>query len=299
MRKLQPFIAPIVATGALALVAGLAAAPAQAGDPGARTMPRLVDVRAAHHPGFDRVVFEFAGPLPDHDVGYVDDLVQDGSGRSMRIAGQAILQVRFTDAEAHNGKGRPTVRKRTAYALPNVLTSVLASDFEGVVTYGVGLTKQTKPTVFTLSAPSRVVVDVPARFATEWRSVYFLDKDRFDAGTSPYVRAVVRPVRPRTPATGVMDRLFAGPTPAERKDGLRRVRSNARDYANLRIAEGIARVRLTAGCSSGGSTFTVADEIQPTLRQFDTVDWVKVYGPARHTADPHGSTDSIPACLEP
>jgi hypothetical protein len=37
----------------------------------------------------------------------------------------------------------------------------------------------------------------------------------------------------------------------------------------------------------------------PTLRQFDSVDWVKVYGPAGHTADPTGPSDSIPDCLNP
>lgn len=299
MRKLRSFIAPTVVAGALALVGGLAVAPAQAGGDERRTMPRLVDVRAATHPGFDRVVFEFSGPLPDYNVQYVDELTQDGSGRTMRIAGQATLQLGFVNAAAHNGKGKPTVRKRTAYALPNVMTTVRASDFEGVVTYGIGLAERTPVKVFTLSAPSRVVVDIGADFATQWRSVYFLDKDNYIAGKSPYLRAVVRPVLPLTPATGVMDRFFAGPTPEERKDGLRRVRSHARDFADLRIDDGVAHVRLTGGCNSNGSTFTIADEIQPTLRQFDNVDAVKVYDPAGQTADPHGSTDSIPACLEP
>jgi hypothetical protein len=53
------------------------------------------------------------------------------------------------------------------------------------------------------------------------------------------------------------------------------------------------------GCSSGGSTVTIAGEIMPTLRQFATVDWVKIYGPGGHTADPTGPTDSIPDCLNP
>ena len=109
----------------------------------------------------------------------------------------------------------------------------------------------------------------------------------------------MRPVRPGTPATGLMDRLFAGPLPAERRAGLRLVRSRATGYADLAVAGGVARVRLTGGCSSGGSTVTVAGSILPTLRHLPTVEWVKILDPAGQTADPTGSTDSVPACLEP
>ena len=37
----------------------------------------------------------------------------------------------------------------------------------------------------------------------------------------------------------------------------------------------------------------------PTLKQFATVDHVKIYDPEGQTARPTGATDSIPACLEP
>jgi hypothetical protein len=104
---------------------------------------------------------------------------------------------------------------------------------------------------------------------------------------------------PATPATGLLDRLFAGATPAERAHDLRAIRSGATGFVIRSITDGIARVRLTGGCSSGGSTVTVAGEIMPTLRQLDTVDWVKIYNPAGHTEHPFGHRDSIPACLEP
>ncbi|WP_439657916.1 hypothetical protein ACSHWB_36780 [Lentzea sp. HUAS TT2] len=63
--------------------------------------------------------------------------------------------------------------------------------------------------------------------------------------------------------------------------------------------DGIARVRLTGGCSSHGSTFSVADEIMPTLKQFSSVRWGKIYDPQGDTERPTGQTDSIPECLEP
>lgn len=75
--------------------------------------------------------------------------------------------------------------------------------------------------------------------------------------------------------------------------------SKATGFRNLRIDDGVARVQLTGGCGSGGSTFTVANEITPTLKQFPSVRWVKIYSPACRTERTHGHTDSIPAYLEP
>ena len=72
----------------------------------------------------------------------------------------------------------------------------------------------------------------------------------------------------------------------------------ATGFTGLSITGRVARVRLTGGCSSGGSTFTIADEAYPTLKQFATVDFVKIYDPAGHTERPSGSSDSIPFCLE-
>ena len=56
---------------------------------------------------------------------------------------------------------------------------------------------------------------------------------------------------------------------------------------------------VIAETSVAGSTVTVANEIVPTLTQFPSVDWVKIYGPGGHTEQPSGSSDAIPTCLEP
>jgi hypothetical protein len=259
-----------------------------------------VEIRAAHHPGYDRVVFEFRRGLPSSvQVRYVKRLRGDASGLPVRIAGRAILQVRFTPAEAHNDQGRQTVLARRALALPNVMTFVRSGDFEGVTTYGLGLAKRTKFDVFTLRSPSRVVIDIRAAFRTVDRKVYFFNQDNFVDGDEPYFSSRMRPVRVGTPATGVMDRLFAGPLLRERAQGLRLLRSHAKGFRDLSIEDGIARVRLTGRCSSDGSTVTIAGEIMPTLRQFPTVDWVKIYDRAGNTEDPTGPSDSIPECLEP
>ena len=294
MRTRRPLL--LLAGGLLALaLTALMPGPA----PGAPTIQTLVGIRAAHHPGFDRVVFDFQGGLPSsRRVSYVDQLVGDPSGLPVRIAGQAILQVRLEPAQAHDSTG-PTAPARQALALPNVMTLVRAGDTEGVTTYGIGLEKKTSVDVFTLRGPDRVVVDIHAAFTTVSRRVYFLNRPRYLANQPPFFTSVQRPVQPLSPARGVMDRLFAGPLPGEQANGLRLVLSQASDFADLAISGGVARVRLTGGCDSGGSTVTIAGEIKPTLRQFSTVDWVKIYDEAGTTQTPSGNSDSIPSCLEP
>ena len=150
-----------------------------------------------------------------------------------------------------------------------------------------------------LGGPSRVVVDIATPFRTVPVNVHLFDLTRFEVGVPPYTRAVTRPVIPPATARGALQRLFAGPTQDELAQRLGFVSSDATGFTGLSIVDGIARVRLTGGCSSHGSTFSVADEIFPTLKQFSSVRWVKIYDPQGNTERPTGQTDSIPECLEP
>ena len=93
----------LVVTSLAAVVLALAATPA-----GAQSTPVLVDVRAGSHEGFDRVVFEFDGAVPEHTVSYVDQLVEDGSGDPVSLSGSADLEVVFQGANAHEEDGSPT-----------------------------------------------------------------------------------------------------------------------------------------------------------------------------------------------
>jgi hypothetical protein len=69
-------------------------------------------------------------------------------------------------------------------------------------------------------------------------------------------------------------------------------------FGNVAVLTGVGVIQ-NRGCSSGDSTFTIADQIYPTLEQFASVDFVKIYDSAGHRETPSGSSDSIPACLEP
>lgn len=146
----------LVVTSLAAVALALAAAPA-----GAQSAPTLTDVRAGGHTGFDRVVFEFRGAVPTHRVGYVDQLVQDGSGRPVAVAGAADLEVVFQGANAHRQDGSPTISpRRFSTGLPAVKEVAQIGDFEAVVTYGIGVDRKRPLKVSTLSNPSRLVIDV-------------------------------------------------------------------------------------------------------------------------------------------
>ena len=225
-----------------------------------------------------------------------DRLRGDGSGLPIRIAGRAILQVGLSPTRTDVVTTAPA---RRAFALPNAMTVVRSGMFEGWTTYGIGLARRTAFEVIRQPARDRVVVEIGADFPTVDRQVFFLDEDRFVANQEPFFVPRTRPVPLGSPATGVMDRLFAGPLDRERSRGLRLVRSRATGFTGLAIAGGIARVTLRGGCSSGGSTVTVAGEIMPTLRQFDTVDWVKVLDPVRDDRRPDRTDGLDPGLPQP
>ncbi|HET7017179.1 MAG TPA: hypothetical protein VFI65_24865 [Streptosporangiaceae bacterium] len=263
-------------------------APALAKGP-SQAPPKLTSIHAAHHRGFDRLVFQFAGGLPGtRTVKYVQKVIADGSGKVVPVAGAARLAVVFSPAAVGRGLNE------LGFALPGLLQAVQSGNFEGVVSYGVGVAKKEPVHLSTLANPARFVIDIPTPYRTVTAHVFLADSH----GGKP-VKAVSRPVIAPALAVGAMQRLFAGPTPAEIAAGLRLVSSDATGFKNLTISAQVARIQLTGGCNSHGNTLTIANEIMPTLKQFSSIRWVKIYDPAGHTEHPTGHSDSIPTCLEP
>ncbi|HUR73428.1 MAG TPA: GerMN domain-containing protein, partial [Sporichthya sp.] len=162
-----------------------------------------------------------------------------------------------------------------------------------MVSFGAAVMARTSYTVQKLTRPSRLVIDIRNDYARTRVPVYFTNT------ATAETRSAWRYVPSSSPATGALHRMFAGPTPAEVATGAGNTLSGATGFHGLAISGGIARVRLVGGCASGGSTFTVANQISATLSQFPSVQWVKVLSPSGQTGSPSGNTDSIPACLEP
>ena len=125
--------------------------------------PVLRAVRSARQPGFDRVVFEFdTAGLPAWNVEYVDKPVLEcGSGEPVKVAGDAWLQIRFTGAQAHTEQGKSTSgprRRPLAQAVAKELVRIC--DFEGEVTWVIGVSRPNPYTPRIMTAPSRLVIDI-------------------------------------------------------------------------------------------------------------------------------------------
>jgi hypothetical protein len=277
-----------------------AAASAAAGAT-APVTPTLTLVTASHHPGYDELAFQFRGGVPAKTrVQYVSQVIADPSGRPVNVVGSALLRVTFSPATGHNARGLVTygAAQRT-YALPELIQVARAGDFEAVLSFGVGVAQKASFHVYTLAQAGEVVLDINAPDRTVPVRDYFLNTHRFAIGLGSLTVAVYRSVIPPATAFGAMQRLFAGPTQAEQARGLKFVSSGATGFKILSIRGGVARIQLTGKLSSGGSASTIANEIMPTLKQFPSVHWVKIYDASGHTERPFGPSDSIPFSLEP
>ncbi|GAA1760848.1 hypothetical protein GCM10009795_004130 [Nocardioides hankookensis] len=124
----------------------------------------LTDVRASHEDGYDRVVLELGGSgTPGWRVEYVDRPVYEGSGEPVALQGTTFLSVVL------RGVGQPSDTGIAAYGddttrVPGVggIAEVAPGGvFEGEQGAFIGLTGARRAfRVFTLTDPTRVVVDV-------------------------------------------------------------------------------------------------------------------------------------------
>lgn len=122
----------------------------------------LREVRAARNEDFDRVVFQFDGDqVPGYQLEYIDTPVTKcGSGDPTAIAGQGWLRVRLVPAQAH-ADGKVTVAERERKpALPVLAELEQTCDFEGEVTWVLGVQHPNPYRVMELREPTRLVVDV-------------------------------------------------------------------------------------------------------------------------------------------
>lgn len=131
----------------------------------------IVGARIGIGPCADRIVFDVEGPTPGWDVRYVSQITADGSGEVIPIpeAGAKLLIVIRTNAHDIN-TGRPTLTSIPDPAqFPVFRGIVLAGDFEGITTVGLGVRARLPFRTFSLPGPlkghSRIVIDV----ARSWR----------------------------------------------------------------------------------------------------------------------------------
>ncbi|MDM4719035.1 hypothetical protein QTQ03_05275 [Micromonospora sp. WMMA1363] len=134
----------------------------------------LVDVRTGRHSCFDRVVFEFTGPVTGYTVTYGETWTGgEGLALSPYTAGGELLRVSL-QAPAHDDGYVATVPYRVGEHTANVLRYqtlrdvVFGGSYEGYTTFAVGVRARLPFRVFTLAGPgthSRIVLDV----AHQWQ----------------------------------------------------------------------------------------------------------------------------------
>lgn len=122
----------------------------------------IIGMRVGLHPGFDRVVVDFAGQGP---VGYTafwtDNPTEQGRGERLDLDGDTFLSVNITgvsfpitdeDYEIYYGDS-------DKYWVGDI-TAIYDSSFEGQAHVAIGMTGKHPYRIFTLEDPVRVVIDV-------------------------------------------------------------------------------------------------------------------------------------------
>jgi hypothetical protein len=129
-------------------------------DRAGRPPPELVSVATSERDGYDRVLFTFEGAAPGYQVRYVSQ-VTDQAGRRLDLDGQAFLAVVFEPARAHEPGGQATFATVDLEPGSPALRQVrFAGDFEGQVSFGIGVADRGGFRVSELRDPARVAIDV-------------------------------------------------------------------------------------------------------------------------------------------
>jgi hypothetical protein len=128
----------------------------------------VTNVRTGQQTCFDRMVVDLNGPVKGYTVRYVPDIVQDGSGFTIPVQGNARLQV-TVNAPSYDQNGNLTYNPAAKAELSNVAgyqtfrQVVYAGSFEGYTSIGMGVRARLPFRVLTLDGPgsgSRLIVDV-------------------------------------------------------------------------------------------------------------------------------------------
>ncbi len=131
-------------------------------------------------------------------------------------------------------------------------------------------------------------------------NVFFVDRNLYNSGAVNPAVAGKRWVLSNNVPANVLNEYFKGPGLTERNTyGWIAIYNGVTGYSKLDVADGIARVYLKGQCNSQGATYTIGNLLKINLKQFSTIQFVKIYDQNGNTEVPDGNQDSIPACLEP
>ncbi len=113
-------------------------------------VPELVSISVGNHPAaagqhpFNRMSFTFTTAFPSYRFEFANQLVSDGSGKVIPLRGQSVLKIVFNQAQSHTADGtQSTITSQPARYIgyQRMADFAQAGDFEGVLSYGIGITQ--------------------------------------------------------------------------------------------------------------------------------------------------------------
>jgi hypothetical protein len=113
--------------------------------PAQMPVPYLVAIQVGDHPDdstpYQRISFSFREGFPEYNLQYVRSVLGEGTGTPITLQGNSFLRVGFVNAQAHDDAGASTVETApdSTVGFTNLKTYGSAGDFEGHVTYGLGI----------------------------------------------------------------------------------------------------------------------------------------------------------------
>ena len=126
---------------------------------GSTGIAAVTAVRVDQQTGYDRFVMQFDSPVPQYTVKRQAKPVftQAGSGQTITLSGTAGVLVTVKSASQSATYSGST--DFTQAGFPVLKEARLTGDFEGTVSWGLGLGSPACMRVFTLAGPARLVID--------------------------------------------------------------------------------------------------------------------------------------------
>jgi hypothetical protein len=113
--------------------------------PAQMPVPYLVAIEVGDHPEdstpYQRISFAFREGFPEYNLQYVRSVLGEGTGTPIALQGNSFLRVGFVNAQAHDDAGASTLETApdSTIGFTNLRSYGSAGDFEGHVTYGLGI----------------------------------------------------------------------------------------------------------------------------------------------------------------
>ena len=112
-------------------------------------VPELVQIKVGSHPAaqgeraYDRISFTFTNAFPSYRIEFAGKLTGDPDGKVVPLGGQGVLKIVFTGAQAHTADGTKSSvisQPSPSIGLTRMTDYTRSGDFEGVLSYGIGIT---------------------------------------------------------------------------------------------------------------------------------------------------------------